>query len=50
MNVAGLFFSNKKCPIHANPYPQIGANRKYFACEVKIAINKQIIDKVVPIK
>lgn len=24
LKVAGLFFSKKKCPIHANPYPRIG--------------------------
>ena len=28
LNVAGLFFSKKKCPTQANPYPAKGTYRK----------------------
>ena len=35
MNVAGLFFSIKKCPTHANPYPDKSAYK----------INKALSDK-----
>jgi hypothetical protein len=34
LKVAGLFFSTKKCAIHANPYPANNEYSKYIKSKV----------------
>ncbi len=47
LNVAGLFFSKKKCPIQAQPYPTIGRNFKKWIVYVNMLyINNKITVEV----
>jgi hypothetical protein len=45
LKVAGLFFSIKKCPTHANAYPDNNANRRFR----KLKLKKKLIKKTKPI-
>jgi len=48
-NVAGLFFSSTKCPVHANPYPMGKNNSAYHGCPVTNAPTTTANPNVVPI-
>jgi hypothetical protein len=41
VNVAGLFFSKKKCPTQANPYPMTGSSQSRDHCRVAIDFQKK---------
>lgn len=42
LNVAGRFFSKKKCPTHANAYPVNKPYSSHIGWPVVISLNKQI--------
>jgi hypothetical protein len=48
--VAGLFFSKKKCPIHANPYPSTGIAIKKLKLWKSKAASKESMASPLPIK
>lgn len=48
LNVAGLFFSKKKCPTHANPYPAIGTKINNTGFRYNILVKVKAKTTVVP--
>jgi hypothetical protein len=50
VNVAGLFFSTKKCATHANPYPLIKLKKINLISKDKKKFIKKYNEKVVPMK
>ena len=50
VNVAGLIFSRKKCPTHANPYPAMGMNTSNISLPLMIAAISRAMTIPVPMK
>lgn len=44
-----MFFSKKKCPTQANPYPTKGQTKKFIKVKFKISLTRHMITRVVPI-